>query len=123
MADMTHEEFCAKHRISDASINVTGNNIAEGFNCLQNLYGYYVIKIKEGVYEEYVSVNSSKTDIMMVGAGINKTVITGNCSVGDGLTTFNSATFSATFSSPDLISTFQVICVRLQSGGTSWECA
>ncbi|KAF3795723.1 hypothetical protein EJ110_NYTH04404 [Nymphaea thermarum] len=55
--------------------------------------GYYVIKIKEGVYEEYVSVNSSKTNIMMVGAGINKTIITGNRSVGDGFTTFNSATF------------------------------
>ncbi|XP_031496648.1 pectinesterase-like [Nymphaea colorata] len=56
-------------------------------------YGYYVIKIKEGVYEEYVSVNSSKSNIMMVGAGINKTIITGNRSVGDGFTTFNSATF------------------------------
>ncbi|CAN6468241.1 unnamed protein product [Victoria cruziana] len=55
--------------------------------------GYYVIKIKAGVYEEYVSVNSSKTNIMMVGAGINRTIITGNRSVGDGFTTFNSATF------------------------------
>ncbi|CAN6468236.1 unnamed protein product [Victoria cruziana] len=55
--------------------------------------GYYLINIKAGVYEEYVSVNSSKTNIMMVGAGIGKTIITGNRSVGDGWTTFNSATF------------------------------
>lgn len=68
--------------------------------------GYYVIKIKAGVYEEYVSVNSSKTNIMMVGAGINRTIITGNRSVGDGFTTFNSATFGATFSPIPLISKF-----------------
>ncbi|CAN6468239.1 unnamed protein product [Victoria cruziana] len=56
--------------------------------------GYYMIQIDPGVYEEYVTVGSSKTNIMMVGAGIDRTIITGSRSVGDGFTTFNSATLA-----------------------------
>lgn len=56
--------------------------------------GYYQIYITSGVYEEYVSVPKYKKYIMMVGDGINQTIITGNRSVVDGWTTFNSATFS-----------------------------
>ncbi|PIA52276.1 hypothetical protein AQUCO_01000268v1 [Aquilegia coerulea] len=55
--------------------------------------GYYVIFIVAGVYEEYVNVIKNKMNLMMIGDGINRTVITGNRSVGDGWTTFNSATF------------------------------
>ncbi|KAF9613061.1 hypothetical protein IFM89_005509 [Coptis chinensis] len=55
--------------------------------------GYFVIFIAAGVYEEYVNVAKNKMNLMMIGDGINKTVITGNRSVGDGWTTFNSATF------------------------------
>ncbi|PIA52275.1 hypothetical protein AQUCO_01000267v1 [Aquilegia coerulea] len=55
--------------------------------------GYHVIFVVAGVYEEYVNVVKNKMNIMMIGDGINRTVITGNRSAGDGWTTFNSATF------------------------------
>lgn len=55
--------------------------------------GYFLIHVVAGVYEEYVSIPSNKRYIMMTGDGINKTIITGNRSVADGWTTFNSATF------------------------------
>ncbi|XP_057550310.1 probable pectinesterase/pectinesterase inhibitor 47 [Amaranthus tricolor] len=56
--------------------------------------GYFVIYIKEGYYEEYVSISRHKKGIMLLGDGINQTVISGNRSVFDGWTTFNSATFA-----------------------------
>lgn len=55
--------------------------------------GYFLIYITAGVYEEYVSIPKNKKYLMMVGAGINQTIITGNHSVVDGWTTFNSPTF------------------------------
>lgn len=54
--------------------------------------GYFLVFITEGVYQEYVSIAKSKTYLMLVGDGINRTIITGNHSVGDNFTTFNSAT-------------------------------
>ncbi|KAM1257388.1 hypothetical protein ACFX15_030738 [Malus domestica] len=56
--------------------------------------GYFLIYVTAGVYEEYVSVAKNKRYLMMVGDGINQTIITGNRSVVDGWTTFNSATFA-----------------------------
>ncbi|XP_048441494.1 probable pectinesterase/pectinesterase inhibitor 7 [Pyrus x bretschneideri] len=56
--------------------------------------GYFLIYVTAGVYEEYVSVAKNKRHLMMVGDGINQTIITGNRSVVDGWTTFNSATFA-----------------------------
>ncbi|KAI4349685.1 hypothetical protein L6164_010245 [Bauhinia variegata] len=56
--------------------------------------GYYLIYIAEGVYEEYVSIPINKPYLIMIGDGINRTIITGNRSAGDGWTTFNSATFA-----------------------------
>ncbi|KAJ4979863.1 hypothetical protein NE237_010643 [Protea cynaroides] len=47
--------------------------------------GYFVIYVVAGVYAEYVTIDKNKTYIMMIGDGINQTVITGR-------TTFNSAT-------------------------------
>ncbi|KAJ6401034.1 hypothetical protein OIU84_016449 [Salix udensis] len=55
--------------------------------------GYFMIYVTAGIYEEYVSIAKNKKYLMMVGDGINQTVITGNRSVADGWTTFNSATF------------------------------
>jgi len=52
--------------------------------------GRYVIYVKSGVYNEQVEVKSK--NIMLVGDGIGKTIITGSKSVGGGSTTFNSAT-------------------------------
>ncbi|KAF3779353.1 putative pectinesterase/pectinesterase inhibitor 41 [Nymphaea thermarum] len=56
--------------------------------------GYYVINVKAGVYEEYVTIPKNKKYIMMVGDGIGKTIITGHRNVVDGSTTFNSATLA-----------------------------
>ncbi|XP_052180614.1 pectinesterase-like [Diospyros lotus] len=56
--------------------------------------GYYLIYVTAGIYEEYVSIPKYKKYLMMIGEGINKTIITGNHSVVDGWTTFNSATFA-----------------------------
>uniref|UniRef100_A0A2N9F8H1 Pectinesterase n=1 Tax=Fagus sylvatica TaxID=28930 RepID=A0A2N9F8H1_FAGSY len=57
--------------------------------------GYYLIYAREGYYEEYIVVPKYKKNIMLLGDGINRTVITGNHSVFDGRwTTFNSSTFA-----------------------------
>jgi hypothetical protein len=56
--------------------------------------GRFVIHIKEGVYEERVRVPLRKRNVVFLGDGIGKTVITGSASVGlqVGMTTYNSAT-------------------------------
>lgn len=52
----------------------------------------YVIYIKAGTYKENIEVGSKLKNIMFVGDGIGKTIITGSKSVGGGSTTFKSAT-------------------------------
>lgn len=53
----------------------------------------FVIRIKEGVYEETVRVPFEKKNVVFIGDGMGKTVITGSLNVGQpGMTTFNSAT-------------------------------
>ena len=54
---------------------------------------FFVIYVVAGVYEEYVSIPKYKQHLMMIGHGINQTIITGNHSVGGGYTTFNSYSF------------------------------
>jgi pectinesterase len=71
--------------INDA-INVAPNNTVASS-------GYFLIFVTEGVYQEYVSIPKNKKYLMMVGDGINRTIITGDHNVIDGSTTFNSATF------------------------------
>lgn len=58
--------------------------------------GYFMIYVTAGVYEEYVVIAKNKRYLMMVGDGINHTVITGDHSVNDGWSTFNSSTFGNT---------------------------
>jgi pectinesterase len=67
--------------------------IAAAPNKTDGSNGYFMIYVTAGIYEEYVSIAKNKRYLMMVGDGINQTVITGNRSVVDGWTTFNSATF------------------------------
>ncbi|PON52542.1 Pectinesterase inhibitor domain containing protein [Trema orientale] len=74
--------------ISDA-VAAAPNNTA-----ISNTSSYYVIYVVGGVYEEYVSIPRNKQNLMLIGDGINRTVISGNRSVVDGWTTFNSATFA-----------------------------
>lgn len=58
----------------------------------------YIIYIKTGTYNENVEVGSKLENIMFVGDGIGKTIITGSKSVGGGSTTFNSATVGKSIS-------------------------
>lgn len=53
----------------------------------------YVIYVKRGVYEEYVEIKKKKWNIMIVGEGMDSTVISGNRNYVDGWTTFRTATF------------------------------
>ncbi|XP_043722326.1 probable pectinesterase/pectinesterase inhibitor 46 [Telopea speciosissima] len=51
-----------------------------------------VIYVKKGVYNEKVTVLSSKWNIMMIGDGMGVTIVTGNLNFVDGTPTFQSAT-------------------------------
>lgn len=53
----------------------------------------FVIYVKRGVYHENVEIKKKKWNLMMIGDGINATVISGNRSFVGGSTTFRSATF------------------------------
>lgn len=48
--------------------------------------------MKKGTYKENVEIGKSKTNVMLTGDGMDKTIITGSLNVVDGSTTFNSAT-------------------------------
>ncbi|XP_076885853.1 pectinesterase 2-like [Bidens hawaiensis] len=52
--------------------------------------GRYVIYVKAGTYNEYIEIKSD--NIMLLGDGMGKTIITGSRSVGGGSTSFGSAT-------------------------------
>ncbi|CAI0383286.1 unnamed protein product [Linum tenue] len=52
-----------------------------------------VIYVKAGVYEERVEIPRHLRNLMMVGDGIDRTIVTGSRNVPDGSTTYNSATF------------------------------
>ncbi|KAF8025941.1 hypothetical protein BT93_F2694, partial [Corymbia citriodora subsp. variegata] len=54
----------------------------------------FVIYVKKGVYRENVEIKKKKWNIMMVGDGMDATVISGNRSFVDGWTTFRTATFA-----------------------------
>ncbi|KAH9305516.1 hypothetical protein KI387_009920 [Taxus chinensis] len=101
----------AKRRLllqTAGGVNLTGNvvtvaqngsgnysTITDAINAAQNKSSNItVIYVRAGVYQEYVSVPSNKYNIMLVGDGKDVTVITGNRSVGNGSTTFNSATLA-----------------------------
>ncbi|XP_065622749.1 probable pectinesterase/pectinesterase inhibitor 12 isoform X2 [Quercus suber] len=51
-----------------------------------------IVYVKQGVYVENVEIPSNKPNIFLRGEGTDATKITGNRSVGDGWTTFRSAT-------------------------------
>ncbi|XP_010260072.1 PREDICTED: pectinesterase-like [Nelumbo nucifera] len=56
--------------------------------------GYFLIYVVAGIYEEYVTIAKNKKNLMIIGDGIDQTVITGDRGVVDGWTTFNSATLA-----------------------------
>lgn len=95
----TEDDGVLVSEVVTVSQNGTGNfstindAIAAAPNNSASTDGYFLIYVTAGVYEEYVSIAKNKRYLMMVGDGINQTILTGNRSVVDGWTTFNSATF------------------------------
>ncbi|XP_004492228.1 pectinesterase-like [Cicer arietinum] len=55
----------------------------------------YVIYVKKGTYKENIEIGSIKKNVMLVGDGMDATIITGNLNFIDGTTTFKSATVAA----------------------------
>ncbi|KAM5575444.1 putative pectinesterase/pectinesterase inhibitor 41 [Rosa sericea] len=72
--------------INDAINAAPNNSVASD--------GYFLVYVTAGVYEEYVSIASNKRYLLLIGDGINQTIITGNRNVVDGSTTFDSATLA-----------------------------
>ncbi|GLJ10953.1 hypothetical protein SUGI_0138700 [Cryptomeria japonica] len=56
----------------------------------------FVIRVKAGVYEEYVTVSKQKTMITIIGDGMGNTIVTGNKNVVDDetISTMDTATFA-----------------------------
>ncbi|KAJ4960241.1 hypothetical protein NE237_020151 [Protea cynaroides] len=52
----------------------------------------FVIYVKKGTYKENVEITKSMKNIMLIGDGIDATIVTGSKNVQDGSTTFRSAT-------------------------------
>ncbi|KAI4317118.1 hypothetical protein L6164_025022 [Bauhinia variegata] len=85
---------------ADATVCKEGGNgcyktVQEAVNAAPDNAGpqRFVIRIKEGVYEETVRVPLEKKNLVFLGDGMGKTVITGSANVGQpGMTTYNSAT-------------------------------
>ncbi|MBA0807883.1 hypothetical protein Gohar_023660 [Gossypium harknessii] len=55
----------------------------------------YIVHVKKGTYKENVEIGANKKNLMIVGDGMNSTIITGSLNVIDGSTTFKSATVAA----------------------------
>ncbi|GAB4855220.1 hypothetical protein Ancab_023845 [Ancistrocladus abbreviatus] len=53
-----------------------------------------VIYVKKGVYREVVKVKKNKWNVMMVGDGMDKTIVSGSLNFVDGTPTFETATFA-----------------------------
>ncbi|XP_022764679.1 probable pectinesterase/pectinesterase inhibitor 47 [Durio zibethinus] len=73
-----------------------GEAIASAPNNSNPEDGYFIIYARQGYYQEYVIVPKEKKNVMLIGDGINKTIITGNHNRIDGWTTYNSSTFVVT---------------------------
>lgn len=52
-----------------------------------------IIYIKAGVYKEKIEIDRHMKNIMLVGDGMDRTIVTNNRNVPDGSTTYGSATF------------------------------
>ncbi|TQD77099.1 hypothetical protein C1H46_037375 [Malus baccata] len=59
----------------------------------QKYEGRYVIYVKEGVYDETVTVTKKMPNVTMYGDGSQKSIITGNKNFADGVRTFQTAPF------------------------------
>ncbi|XP_034685398.1 pectinesterase-like [Vitis riparia] len=60
----------------------------------KNLNGRYVIYVKAGIYDEYITIEKNLVNIFMYGDGPRKTMVTGKKSFLDGITTYKTSSFS-----------------------------
>ncbi|KAJ6372938.1 hypothetical protein OIU76_027303 [Salix suchowensis] len=68
--------------------------ISEALTAMPAKYeGRYVIFVKQGIYDETVTVTKKMANITMYGDGSQKTIVTGNKNFADGVQTFRTATF------------------------------
>ncbi|XP_061349301.1 probable pectinesterase/pectinesterase inhibitor 61 [Gastrolobium bilobum] len=83
--------------IVSKSGNGTVKTISEAIKKVPEYGGRrFIIYVREGRYEEEkLKVGRKKTNVMFIGDGKGKTVITGGKNVKEGLTTFHSASFAA----------------------------
>ena len=58
----------------------------------KNSKNRFVVYVKKGTYKENVELVKNKKNVMLVGDGMDSTIITGSLNVIDGSTTFKSAT-------------------------------
>ncbi|KAK9285657.1 hypothetical protein L1049_024856 [Liquidambar formosana] len=61
----------------------------------KNLKGRYVIYVKAGIYDEYITVEKNQVNVFIYGDGPRKTIVTGRKNNRDGFSTFKTASFSA----------------------------
>ncbi|KAK9664702.1 hypothetical protein RND81_14G062200 [Saponaria officinalis] len=55
----------------------------------------FIIHIKAGVYKEYITIEKKMMNVILVGDGATKTIITGDKNFAAGVQTFKTATFAA----------------------------
>lgn len=56
-----------------------------------------IVYVKSGTYSENVEIGRGLNNLMFIGDGIDKTIVTGNKNVPDGANTFGSATFGKSY--------------------------
>ncbi|KAL9660901.1 hypothetical protein QQ045_025720 [Rhodiola kirilowii] len=78
----------------DGSGNFT--TISAALAAMPNKFkGRYVIHVKEGIYDEQVTITKEMANVTVYGDGSQKTMITGNKNFVDGVRTFKTASFVA----------------------------
>ncbi|XP_057969483.1 probable pectinesterase/pectinesterase inhibitor 40 [Malania oleifera] len=92
----------------------------------------FVIQIKAGVYNESVEISREKVNLMLVGDGMNSTIITASRNFADGFSTFTSATLGVDgdkFLARDLTilntagpDKHQAVAVRVTSNAAFYRC-
>jgi len=61
----------------------------------KNLRGRYIIYVKAGIYDEYITIDKKTVNVFIYGDGPRKTIVTGSKSYTKGFGTMQTATFSA----------------------------
>ncbi|KNA14938.1 hypothetical protein SOVF_102290 [Spinacia oleracea] len=61
---------------------------------LRNRIRRFIIYVKAGIYKENVVITNKMVNLMLIGDGIDVTIVSANKNVYDGCTTFRSATFA-----------------------------